>query len=108
MINRPGQLVDRVATGEKDSKGNKKYEDVSTPVLCEIQQVQRGESDDDNEMSSTKFDAFFAHGTVITSTAALIVDGVKYEFVGDPWAVWDSFDEAVSHVQATLVRAGGS
>jgi hypothetical protein len=107
LLNKPCLLVRRSDSGGEDAHGNPIEDETVTEVLCEIQQRQRSEDDDAGELSDTLWTLFLPHGTDLDTSDAVIVGGLVYEVMGDPWdAVQGSPD--MWHVEATVRRTAGS
>lgn len=105
LINRPATLLRRSASGT-DELGNETQVDDAVETVVELQQRQSDEHD--NTVSDTDWVAFFLPGEDVRSGDAVVVDGFKYEVVGDPWQARNPRTQAASHVEAGLRRTAGS
>lgn len=80
--------------------------ETTTQVLGELQQTQRSEPVAEGELSVTTWLLVLPAGTVIGTGDAVIVDGGRYEVVGNPWPVRNPRTQLPSHVEATLRKTG--
>lgn len=107
LINRPCTVLRRVEDGE-DDYGNTTYRDEAEETVCEIQQRQRREDDDHNELADSGWLIVFELGTTIGSGDSVVVEGEQYEIEGEAWEVWNPRLQAASHVEASARRTSGS
>lgn len=107
LINRSATLLRREPSGETDEFGNPIETVSETEILCELQQRQRDEEDDQGEFSESLWNLFLPAGTALDTGDAIVVDGAKYELVGEPWETRNPRSQQFSHVQATVRRTGG-
>ena len=105
LINRPCTLTRHTGDMERNAYGNETTTADVVATVCELQQQQRDETDaDTTEVSRTKWTAFFPPTVDVKTTDTLTVDGVDYEFDGDPWVARNPRTQAASHIEATVVR----
>lgn len=108
LINRPCTLVRRSPSGATDDYGRALRGETRIETVCELQQARRDEPSDQADLSVTLWSAFFLPGDDVRTGDALVVDGVEYEMVGDPWDARSPFaGSRLDHVEATVKRAGG-
>jgi hypothetical protein len=105
LINRECVLLRRSA-GATDELGNDIQSDDAVDTVVELQQRQSDEHD--NTVSDTDWIAFFLPDEDVRSGDAVVVDGFKYEVVGDPWEARNPRTQAASHIEAGLRRTAGS
>lgn len=108
LLNRPVTIVQRSLSGTEDAYGN----DVATEALIktvgELQQVRRDEPTGEGETTRTDWLLILPAGTPVRTGDVATIDGLEYELVGDP-AIWrNPRTQAVSHIEATCRRTGGS
>ena len=105
LINRDCTLLRRTPSGT-DELGNEIQTDDVVETVIELQ--QRRADEHDNTVSDTDWIGFFLPGEDVRSGDAVVVDGQKYEVVGDP-ALWrNPRTQTMSHIEAGLRRAAGS
>jgi hypothetical protein len=105
LLNRPCTVVRRVDSGEVNDYGDPVMTETQTEAICELQKPPRRASDEANqsgELSDTLWDLFLPAGTEIATGDAVIVDGVKYELVGDPWRARHPLTRNIDHLEATV------
>lgn len=107
LINRDCKLIRRSDTGEEDELGNTIPTETVVETVCELQQRRRDEPDMGGEVSQTDWVAFFLPTEDVDTNDLLVVDGLAYELVGDPWTVRDPLAGTDSHIEASVERAGG-
>lgn len=105
LVNRPCTILRRVASGSDDGYGNEVQTDDTVETVVELQQMRRDEHDD--AVGDADWTAFFLPGEDVQSGDAIVVDGFKYEVVGDPAAWRNPRSQTESHVEATLRRTAG-
>jgi hypothetical protein len=105
LINRECLLLRRVP-GSTDELGNVIQTDDAVETVVELQ--QRRTDEHDNTVSDTDWVAFFLPTEDVRSGDAVLVDGFKYEVVGDPWEARNPRTQAASHIEAGLRRTAGS
>lgn len=105
LMGRPCIIVRRQLSGEEDRYGNLIPSEATDASTCEIQQQERSEAAE-GSIGETLWRAFFPIDTNLQAEDAVIVDGLEYEVVGDPWNA-DSGSTAVHHMEADLRRVGG-
>ena len=106
LINRDCTILRRSASGSEDDYGNEIQTDHVEQTVVEIQQRVRKEHDD--AVADTDWIGFFLPGEDVQSGDAIVLDGHKFEVVGDPWPVRNPRTQAESHVEAGLRRTGGA
>lgn len=106
LLNRPCTITSRTASGEIDESGDETYTPTTVETVCELQQRRRDEPDAQGEFSDTDWLIFLPAGTAIDTSDTVTVDGVTYEVVGDPWPARNPRTQTVSHVEASLRKAG--
>lgn len=105
LIAREAQIIRR-PSGERDDFSAPEPDPDPEDILCEIQQRSRTEPGDDGELSDTEWVAFFFPDAEVSGNDVLIVDGQRFELVGEPWLA-NSGSAAMHHVEATLRRTAG-
>lgn len=105
LINRECQIVQRSASGDTDELGNEIPGETVVETVIELQQRRADEHDD--AVSDTDWVAFFLPTEDVRSGDAVVVDGYKYEVVGDPWEARNPRTQASSHIEAGLRRTAG-
>lgn len=109
LINRPCTIVQRSASGETDIYGDAVPGETRVDAVCELQQTRRDEPDaQQGGLADTVWTAFLLPEAQIDSGDRLVVDGVEYEVVGDPWVARNPRAQADSHIEVTLERTAGS
>lgn len=101
MLDRSGTLVSRTQTGAADRAGNPTWENSSTTVDCYVEQTAATEVTIGETTEESSHLGVFPSGIAVDGAAELVLDGVTYEFVGDPWRVWEP-GSGESHVEARL------
>lgn len=108
LLNTPVTITRELASGDTNEYGEEiPTEDVLTTV-GELQQVQRDEPSGAGELSVTRWLLFLPAGTELRTGDSVEVDGASYELTGDPWSVRNPRTQAVSHVEASVIRTAGS
>ncbi len=105
LINRRCTLRHR-SGGTVNDDGDRVPSWTTTDTVCEVQQRRR--SEDDDQIDTAVWVAFFLPGEVVGSGDILEVDGVSYELVGDPWHARNPLAQRPSHIEATLQRTAGA
>lgn len=105
IINRPCTLLRRAPLGGDDGYGNEIETDDALTTVVEIQQRRRDETDD--ALSDEDWVAFFLPGEDVRSGDAIVVDGHKFEVIGDPWPARNPRTQTESHVECSLRRTAG-
>lgn len=107
LLNRPVTIIRQTAGDVTDDYGNPipGVEEVAT--VGELQQRKRDEQAD-HDASVTDWLLVLPAGTVVDTDDAVLVDGRRYEVVGDPWNVRNPRTGRESHVEATVRRAAGA
>lgn len=106
MMKTPCTIISRVATGEKDRRGDALYEDAEVETVCALQKAGGKEHEDGGETSDTTWRVWFPWGTQLDTGAAVLAKGRRYEVVGEPWDA-DEGSRGLWHVAATLQRTSG-
>lgn len=107
LINRPATLIRRTESGETDDYGNDIPNEDPVEIVAEVQQQDRSEPSQHPDVSNSNWLAFFQPGTVVHAADSLIVDGVEYEVLGEPWPVRDPLSTLGDHIEATVRRVAG-
>lgn len=107
LLTRPVTISTPAGAGTNDAYGNENEAADTVTTVCELQQRQRTE-DGETGVATGDWLLFLPAGTVLKSSSTVTVDGVTYEVVGDPWPVWDPFQQDPSHIEATLRRTAGA
>lgn len=106
LINRPCTINSRTASVEIDESGDETYTSTTVETVCEIQQRRRDEPDAQGEFSDTDWLGIFPAGTALDTSDTVSVDDATFEVVGDPWPARNPRTRTVSHVEASLRKAG--
>lgn len=100
-------IIETRAPGGRDEYNNETVAVVEVEAVCELQQRQRTENGDRGEVSVTEWLLVLPAGTDVSTGDSVIVDGDRYEVIGDPWEARNPRTQAFSHVEATLKRTAG-
>lgn len=106
LINRPCRLTRSTGRTVVDDFGNRVPETETVDTVVELQQQRRSENDD--EVSSTAWVAFFLPGEQVGTGDVLVADGLAYQVEGDPWQARNPRTQTMSHIEATVVRVAGA
>lgn len=106
LINHDATIIRRTP-GDFDDFSNEKADESSEAILCELQQRARTEPGDSGELSDTEWVAFFLPDAEVHGDDVLVVDGQRYEFVGEPWLARNPRTQAPSHIEGSLRRTAG-
>lgn len=106
LINRPAVLIRR-SEEEVDEYASERPDEDSEEIVCELQQRARTEPSDGGELSDTDWVAYFFPETAPHGNDVLLVDGQRFEFVGEPWLVRNPRTREESHIEASLRRTAG-
>ena len=106
LLTLPCTIVRRSPTGTEDDYGNEIPGESTVSTLCELQQRQRGETEE--TVSDTSWLLVLPADTDVDSADVVIVAGKEYEMAGDPWVVRDPETGVLSHTEATVVRTAGA
>jgi hypothetical protein len=107
LLSRDCTVIQRSPSGGSDDYGNIVPTETELDTVCELQQRRRDEPDAAGELSDTDWVAFFPAGTDINTGDALVVSGVEYEVVGDPWHARNPRTRVAGHVEVSLKKTGG-
>jgi hypothetical protein len=105
LMNRPVTIIHRADADPEDFYGQGRTETLQE-VQGELQQMSRTEQAAHGDFSDTLWRLWLPATVRLRTEDAVAVDGLVYEVVGDPWEVRNPREGAVSHVEATLRRAG--
>lgn len=108
LINRTCTIVSRSAGGDVDEYGGEVLTETSTTTVCELQQRRADERELQGESSDDRWIAFLNPDEEIETADILIVDGQKFEVVGDPWVARNPRTRENSHIEVQLRRTAGS
>ncbi len=108
LLNRACSIDHRTADGDEDAYGNATVQIETVETVCELQQRQRDESTDREDLSVTQWLLVLPAGTVIWAGDTVTVDGFDYEVSGDPWEARNPFTQAQSHIEATVIRTSAA
>lgn len=112
LINRRCQVVRRLPGTDTDPYGRQIPREEIVDTLCEFQRVVRRTVDEEaggyGELSDTLWQVFFLPGFELRTGDALIVDGISYELVSDPWEARNPRTRQVTHIEAVVRRTAGS
>lgn len=103
LLDTPCTIVSRSDEGDTDAHGNPVLTEAISETTCVLQQRQRDEPGDAGELSVTLWTLFLPVDTVLHTDDAVVVDGLVYEVVGDPWNAKEGSPD-MWHVEATLRR----
>jgi hypothetical protein len=110
LINRPCVILQRSQPGSVDSYGNLETVDVEAETVCALQKqatLASSEPAGEGEFSATGWNIFLLAGVDINTGDAVVVDGLTYELVGDPWPVRNERTGVISHLEAEARRTAG-
>lgn len=99
MLRRQATITERTASDDLDDYGNAVVTETTWTSRCDLQQRRADESNDGGQIPIGTFVLYLPPGRTPSAGAAVTVDDVTYEVVGDPW------EEPRSHVQVGLERA---
>lgn len=108
LLNRPMTLVQRSATGSTDEFGNDVPTETLVDVVGELQQTRGDEPGDQGELADTRWLLILPAEADASTGDAVICDGQRYEFVGDPWQARNPRTQAVSHLECRLRRTAAA
>lgn len=106
-LTRACTILHRVPDGTDDD-GNEKYRDEPVDAVCSLQQEDREEPGGSGEFSDTRWLIVLNPDQVVDTAAAVVVDGDTFEVVGEPWAVWNPWEQRFNHVELTARRTAGA
>lgn len=109
LLNRACIIEARIPGG-RDEYNNETDTVVEVETVCELQQRQRTEVSSTGgrtEVSSTEWLLVLPAGTDLSTGDAVVVDGDRYEVIGEPWQARNPRTSQMSHVEATLKRTSG-
>lgn len=89
-----------------DVYGNADTTETMVTTVGYLEQQQRGESGDENQILREGWTLFLPAGTVVGGDDRVIVDGNSYEVDGPSWAVFNPRTRTYSHVRVWLKDAG--
>jgi len=72
-----------------------------TTERCYVAQSNRGEAD---EIEHERWQIYFLPYVLIDANDSVVVDGMTFEVLGNPWAVTDPVTGWRTHIEATAVR----
>lgn len=78
----------------------------TTTALCELQQTRRDETHDDSAVQGETWNLYLVPTATIDGGDRATVDGVTYEVLGPPWRARHPRTGVVTHIEATVRRAG--
>lgn len=107
LINRPCAIVRRRQLEERDEDGDRKTGEAEVATVCELQQDPSFRRESEGELSDTRWKIFFKVGEEIDSGDAVLVDGERYEVLGEPWHARNPRTQQASHVEVTARRTAG-
>lgn len=100
--------IERRVLSGTDEFGNDKYTNQSVDVYpCSVQSGSSSEVVQGTEQVTTDIVVYFPAGTDAEAIDALVIDGVKYEIVGEPNAGTSPFTGFVAPVQVRANRMTG-
>lgn len=106
-MNRPCTLLQRSEGETEDDYGNPIPVETAVETVCEIQQQQRFEREDADELAESRWLLILPIEQSVNTGDAVVVDGETYELVGDPWRVRNPRTGIHSHIEATVRRTSG-
>lgn len=106
LLNLPCVIERRTDSGATDRYGSPRASVSEMETVCELQQRTRDEPGDQGELSATDWRLYLPAGTDIDTSDTVIVDGIVFEVVGDPWQARNPRTRSQSHVEATLRKTG--
>lgn len=110
LLNLPATIVHRDDSGDEDDYGNAKVTETRVDTVCELQRAFRATEEDERlgETSDTLWNVYLPAGTLVSTAAALEIDGQTFELVGEPWAVRNPRTGVESHMEARVRRVAGA
>lgn len=105
LINRPCTLLLR-NSGRRDAHGVPIQTETAVETVCELQQYSATELSE-TEISDTRWRLFLKPDEVFRTGDAVVVDGEVYETYGEPWKVWDPFEQRFDHIECIVRRTAG-
>lgn len=106
MMRTPCTLLREEKTGV-DEHGDAIYEPAEVETVCALQQQRRSETEDGGEISDTVWKLFLPYGTEIGIGDAIVVNGRRYELVGESWDAAEG-SRSMWHVEASVERTSGT
>jgi hypothetical protein len=108
MINRPCTIIQRVDSGQKDRRGNKKTGTVEVETVCELQQQAGFRQEDEGAISDTRWTLFLLSDQEIGFNDEVEVDAAgRFEVHGEPWKVYNPRTRTYSHIEVAVRRTVG-
>lgn len=107
LLNRSCTITHRVAGATRDEYGNNVPDETTTSTVCELQQRQRTETPD-GTIARASWLLVLPADTEIASGDTVTVGTVAYEVDGDPWTARNPRTGDDSHIEATVILAGGT
>jgi hypothetical protein len=104
LLTRPCTIEHRTQVGPPDDYGTPTDVIVTEDVLCEVQQRSRNESEGMAEVGIEQWFLCLPPFVSVTTLDRVVIDGLRYEFVGPPWPVRHPRTGAASHVECTVKR----
>lgn len=89
-----------------DEYGNPGEATTTTTALCELQQTERDEEQTDSNVQSETWNLYLVPTATIDGGDRVEVDDVTYEVIGPPWRARHPRTGQITHIEATVRRAG--
>lgn len=110
MMKTPCTIVTKVPAGKKDEQGDETTKEVEVETKCSLQPAGRagvGGRSEHVEISDTTWALFLPWGAQLEADAEVIVDGRRFEVIGEPWTAEEG-SPGLWHVEATVQRIAGT
>jgi hypothetical protein len=107
MMTRTATIHREIETEAKDRGGNALMESAEEEVRCAFQQKHRAEHEDGGEISDTLWTLYLPFGTEIDMGDSIVVEGRRYEVVGEPWSAQEG-SRSMWHLEASVQRTAGA
>lgn len=110
----PARLMTNTATithvdvdeDNPDEYGNPGEVTTTTTALCELQQTSRDEKQVDSAVTSETWNLYLVPTAEIDAGDRATVDGTPYDVIGPPWRARHPRSGEITHIEATVRRAG--
>jgi len=110
----PSRLMTNTATithvaanpASPDEYGNPGESTTTTTALCELQQKERDEEQTDSHVQGETWNLYLVPTATIDGGDRVEVDDVTYEVIGPPWRARHPRSGEITHIEATVRRAG--
>jgi hypothetical protein len=104
LLKIPCTLLTRTQDGPEDEYGNPTWQEDERPSVCELQQAGATEELGD-AVQAARYRCFLPADAPVRGWDGIrLEDGTVLELAGDAWPVRNLLTDAVSHVEADVLR----